>query len=82
MDKLHILICSSRKTLPVAEGVKQNLERQFVADLWTEDFFNENNVTALNTFLKKLIRFDALVIVMGPDDVQLDATTKIQNSRS
>jgi Predicted nucleotide-binding protein containing TIR-like domain len=76
MDKLHILICSSKKSLPVAEGVKRNLERPFVADLWTEDFFNENNVTALNTFLKKLIRFDAVVIVMGPDDVQLDAATK------
>jgi hypothetical protein len=79
MDQPHILVCSSAKSLRVAEGVKQNLERQFSVDLWTEDFFDENNVTALNTFLKKLLRFDAAVIVMGPDDVQVNPVTSERN---
>jgi hypothetical protein len=72
MDKPHILICSSTKSLPIAEGVKQNLERNFYASIWTEDLFNEHNTTALNTFLKKLMCFDSAVIVLGPDDVQLN----------
>ena len=75
MDKPHILICSSAKAVPIAEGVKQNLERNFLVSIWTEDFFNEHNTTALNTFLKKLMCFDSAVIVLGPDDVQLDGQT-------
>jgi CAP12/Pycsar effector protein, TIR domain/Prokaryotic STING domain len=76
MDKPHVLICSSSRATPIAQGAKQNLERDFLVTIWTEDFFNEHNVTALNTFLKKLMRFDAAVIVLAPDDQQVNVATE------
>jgi hypothetical protein len=44
MDKPHILICSSAKAVRIAEGAKQNLERNLLVSIWTEDFFNDSEI--------------------------------------
>jgi predicted nucleotide-binding protein len=79
MNKPHAIIFSSRKSLPVAEGVKLNLEPDFTADTWTENFFDAINTPPLNTFLKKLLCYDLAVLVLGDDDIQLqpDGATQV-----
>lgn len=72
MQKPHLIIFSSGKAVPVAEAAKLNLERDFTVDLWTENFFDENNTLPLNTFLKKLLCYDLAVLVLGDDNVQLE----------
>jgi len=76
MPKPHAIVFSSGKSHPIAEAVKENLERHdFTADTWKENFFDENNTAPLNTFLKKLLCFDFAVLVLGDDDLRVDATT-------
>ena len=76
MTKPHAIVFSSGKAYAVAEAVKENLERHgFLADTWKEDFFEENNTAALNTFLKKLLCYDLAVLVLGADDLRVEATT-------
>lgn len=73
MTKPHAIIFSSGKAHLVAEAVKENLEmRGYLADTWKENFFDENNATALHTFLKKLLCFDFAVLVLSDDDIRLD----------
>jgi hypothetical protein len=72
MTKPHLIIFSSGNAVSVAEAVKLNLEREFIVDLWTENFFDENNTLPLNTFLKKLLCYDLAALVLGDDDVQLE----------
>lgn len=71
MAKPHVIIFSSGKAIHIAEGVKLNLEHHYTTDIWTENFFDENNTPPLNTFLKKLLCFDIAVLVLGDDDLQL-----------
>ena len=71
MHKPRLIVFSSGKAIKVAEAVKQNLERGFVVDVWTENFFDDNNSPPLNTFLKKLMCYDVAVLILGDDDVQL-----------
>jgi hypothetical protein len=78
MEKPHAIVFSSGKSIPIGEGVKLNLQRDFTVDLWTEGFFNRNNTPPLNVFLKKLLCYDLAVLVLGADDVQLglDGSTR------
>ena len=69
MDKPEIAIFSSKALIPVAEAIRDNLKNQFTVTPWTEGFFRSNEI-ALNTFLKKLLCFDAAVVVLGADDLR------------
>ena len=71
-EKPDLLILSSSKSYPVAEGARDNLKEYFEVTLWREGFFSQVNEAPLNTFLKKLIYFDVAVLIMGPDDVRID----------
>lgn len=76
MIRPHAIIFSSGKAHHIAEAVKENLEmRGFIADTWKENFFDENNVAALHTFLKKLLCFDFAVLVLSDDDIRLDTAS-------
>ena len=69
MDKPEIAIFSSKTLIPIAEAIRDNLKHQFTVTPWTEGFFRSNEI-ALNTFLKKLLCFDAAVVVLGADDLR------------
>ena len=72
IEKPDLLILSSSKSYPVAEGARENLKGYFEVTLWREGFFSQINEAPLNTFLKKLIYFDIAVLIMGPDDCRID----------
>lgn len=69
MDKPEIAIFSSKALIPIAEAMRENLKYQFMVTPWTEGFFRSNEIP-LNTFLKKLLCFDAAVVVLGADDLR------------
>ena len=69
MDKPEIAIFSSKALIPIAEAIRENLKYQFIVTPWTEGFFRSNEIP-LNTFLKKLLCFDAAVVVLGADDLR------------
>lgn len=73
MDKPEIAIFSSKALIPIAEAIRDNLKYQFTVTPWTEGFFRSNEI-ALNTFLKKLLCFDAAVVVLGADDLRESVT--------
>jgi len=75
MEKASILVLSSTESYQYAESVRDNLSNDFQITLWREGLFNENNQLPLNTFLKKLLYFDAAIIILGNDDVRLDTAT-------
>lgn len=68
--KPTIIIFSSKKSLPVAEGIRDNLQQVFETELWTEGLFDENNTIPLWAFLKKLMCYDCAAVVLGDDDVR------------
>jgi hypothetical protein len=69
--KPTIIIFSSKRSLPVAEGIRDNLQDTFDSELWTEGFFDEHNTIPLWIFLKKLMCYDCAAVVLGDDDVRL-----------
>jgi hypothetical protein len=74
-EKPSIVIFSSKKLIPLAEAIRDNLARDregavtFTVTPWTEGFFRSNEVP-LNTFLKNLLCYDAAVVVLGADDLR------------
>lgn len=68
--KPSIIIFSSKKSLPVAEGIRDNLQDVFHPELWTEGLFDEHNTIPLWVFLKKLMCYDCAAVVLGDDDVR------------
>ncbi len=72
-DKPDILILSSSENYKYAEGIRSNLSRDYETTLWREGFFDQTNLSPLDTFLKKLLYFDAAIIVLGNDDVRLSS---------
>lgn len=68
--KPTIIIFSSTKSLPVAEGIRDNLQEAFETELWTEGLFDEHNAIPLMVFLKKLMCYDCAAVVLGDDDVR------------
>ncbi|GAA5142486.1 hypothetical protein GCM10023213_28530 [Prosthecobacter algae] len=68
--KPSIIIFSSKKSLPVAEGIRDNLQDAFIPELWTEGLFDEHNTIPLWVFLKKLMCYDCAAVVLGDDDIR------------
>jgi hypothetical protein len=69
MDKPEIAIFSSKALIPIGEFIRENLKYEFTVTPWTEGFFRSNEIP-LNTFLKKLLCFDAAVVMLGADDLR------------
>jgi hypothetical protein len=69
MQRLELVIFSSRQLIPIAEAIRENLRHHFIMTPWTEGFFRSNELS-LNTFLKKLLCFDGAVVVLGADDLR------------
>lgn len=68
--KPTIIIFSSTKSLPVAEGIRDNLQETFETELWTEGLFDEHNTIPLLVFLKKLMCYDCAAVILGDDDLR------------
>jgi hypothetical protein len=75
MEKPTLVIFSSKRLIPVAEAIRDNLtfardgDPGFEVTPWTEGFFRSNEVP-LNTFLKNLLCYDAAVVILGADDLR------------
>lgn len=69
MEKPELIIFSSKQLIPIAEAIRENLKYEFTVTPWTEGLFRSNEIP-LNTFLKKLLCFDAAVVVLGADDMR------------
>jgi predicted nucleotide-binding protein len=78
--KPSLAIFSSRSLIPVANGVRENLRREFEVTPWTEGFFRSNELS-LNTFLKQLLCFDGAVVLLGADDTQVTSAGNVMVPR-
>jgi hypothetical protein len=74
VDKSDLIIFSSRSVAEagVTNAIRKHLStKNFTVTIWTEGFFPPSKI-ALYSFLKKLMCFDAAVVVLGADDVRID----------
>jgi len=71
MSKVRLLIASSTQSLPVAQAIQENLDRENVAPVvWTQDVFGLSKFT-LEAFIARLDEFDFGVFVFAADDLQV-----------
>ena len=68
--KPTLIVFSSGKSLPVANGIRDNLHDVFKVEIWSEGLFDEHNTIPLWVFLKKLMCYDFAAVVLGDDDVR------------
>src|SRR5690348_594413 len=77
-ERLSLLILSSRSQLEKGTpgAIQQLLEQKgrFEVTVWNQGLFR-NGQSPLNSFLKKLLWFDAAIVVLGDDDFRVDPTT-------
>jgi Predicted nucleotide-binding protein containing TIR-like domain len=79
-DRLAILILSSRtqleKKIPAAMQtlLAENKIPKFEVTVWNQGLFRAGQAP-LNAFLKRLLWFDAAIVVLGDDDFRLDPDT-------
>lgn len=64
----NLVIFSSSRAYAVAEGIQDNLKKDFTAHLW-KDFFGENKAIPIWAFFKKLFCYDFAVIVLADDEI-------------
>ena len=62
------LVLSSGKSLEAAKALASSLDAHFPTTAYNS-FFDRNNVTILNEFLKKLLLIDVAVLILGADDL-------------
>jgi predicted nucleotide-binding protein len=77
IEKPELVVFSSGKVAQsgVTDAIRDELARRdFSVTLWKEGFFPANE-QALRAFLKKLLCFDAAVLVLGDDDIRLGRPT-------
>ena len=62
------LVLSSGKSLEAAKALASSLDAHFPTTAYNS-FFDRNNETILNEFLKKLLLVDVAVLILGADDL-------------
>ena len=62
------LVLSSGKNLEAAKALAASLDAHFPTTAYNS-FFDRNNTTILNEFLKKLLLIDVAVLILGADDL-------------
>jgi hypothetical protein len=74
IEKPGLVVFSSGKVAEsgVTDAIRDQLTRRgFTVTPWNEGFFPANEL-ALNAFLKKLLCYDAALLVLGDDDIRHD----------
>lgn len=67
MDKSKIFIGSSTEGLDIANAVHQNLERDALVTVWTQDIF-QLSTPIITSLLDQLNVFDFAIFIFSPDD--------------
>ncbi len=65
--KPRIFIGSSKESLYIAERVQQNFQKEYICEIWNNNFF-EINKNTYDNLVKNSIAFDYAIFIGGKDD--------------
>jgi predicted nucleotide-binding protein len=66
--KPRIFIGSSKESLPIADGINQNLDHDFEVTIWRNNTFDLASYT-LDSLIKKTQSVDYAIFIFSPDDL-------------